>query len=230
MDQDKIANLIKTIRKDNHLTQQQLADKYHVTYQAVSKWETGKSLPDMALLKKMSKDFNISLDDFVDGVYQKRKDRKSIILILIGIVIVLIGIIIVIKLNHNDFFFSPLKSTCDNFTINGSIAYNKNKSSIYISNIDYCGDDDKYEYQKIICTLNERNNGTINVIDNYVYEENTLKTLDEFLKEVTFKIDNYSQMCTNYQQDSLYLDIEATDSNNKVTKYHIPLKIEEDCH
>ena len=39
MEQEKIANLIKKIRKDNHLTQKELADKYHVTYQAVSKWE-----------------------------------------------------------------------------------------------------------------------------------------------------------------------------------------------
>ena len=38
MDQEKIGNLIKKIRKENHLTQAELANKLGVTYQAVSKW------------------------------------------------------------------------------------------------------------------------------------------------------------------------------------------------
>ena len=38
MDTEKIGQLIKKIRKENHLTQKQFADKYGVTYQAVSKW------------------------------------------------------------------------------------------------------------------------------------------------------------------------------------------------
>ena len=44
MDQEKIGKFIKEIRKKNKLTQKDLADKYNVTYQAVSKWENGVSL------------------------------------------------------------------------------------------------------------------------------------------------------------------------------------------
>ncbi len=58
MDQEKISKFIKKLRKENNLTQKQLADKYEVTYQAVSKWENGINLPDVILLKQMSKDFN----------------------------------------------------------------------------------------------------------------------------------------------------------------------------
>ena len=54
MEQNKIAKLIKQIRKDNNLTQKQFADKYNVTYQAVSKWENGINLPDMYLLKQIN--------------------------------------------------------------------------------------------------------------------------------------------------------------------------------
>lgn len=43
MDQEKIGKLIKEIRKKHHLTQNALATKYGVTYQAVSKWENGVS-------------------------------------------------------------------------------------------------------------------------------------------------------------------------------------------
>lgn len=47
MDQEKFGKFIKQIRKDHNLTQKQLAEKYNVTYQAVSKWETGKNMPDI---------------------------------------------------------------------------------------------------------------------------------------------------------------------------------------
>lgn len=39
MNQEEFGKFIKQIRKNNNLTQKQLADKYNVTYQAVSKWE-----------------------------------------------------------------------------------------------------------------------------------------------------------------------------------------------
>ncbi len=41
MNQEKFGKFIKDIRKKHNLTQKQLADKYNVTYQAVSKWENG---------------------------------------------------------------------------------------------------------------------------------------------------------------------------------------------
>ena len=59
MDQERIGNFIKKIRVDNNLTQRELADKLGVTYQAVSKWENGKNIPDIQTLKQISKEFNI---------------------------------------------------------------------------------------------------------------------------------------------------------------------------
>ena len=44
MNPERIGQMIKEIRKKNHLTQKQFADKYGVTYQAVSKWENGKNI------------------------------------------------------------------------------------------------------------------------------------------------------------------------------------------
>ena len=63
MDQEKFGNLIKKIRKDNNLTQKEFADKYNVTYQAVSKWENGKNMPDSLLVKKICDDFNLKIED-----------------------------------------------------------------------------------------------------------------------------------------------------------------------
>ena len=59
MNQDKIGKLIKKIRKENNLTQADFAKDLGVTYQAVSKWENGKNIPDISILKKISNKYNI---------------------------------------------------------------------------------------------------------------------------------------------------------------------------
>ena len=50
MNQETIGKKIKELRIKNNLTQQELASKLNVTYQAVSKWENGKNLPDLVIL------------------------------------------------------------------------------------------------------------------------------------------------------------------------------------
>ena len=63
---------IKELRNKAGLTQKDLADKYGVTYQAVSKWETGKNIPDISLLKEISKDFNVNIEDLLEGKETKK--------------------------------------------------------------------------------------------------------------------------------------------------------------
>ena len=50
MNQIKIGNAMKELRKESGLTQQQLADKLMVNRKSVSRWETGRNLPDLDLL------------------------------------------------------------------------------------------------------------------------------------------------------------------------------------
>ena len=77
MNQEKISNLIKQLRKKENLTQAQFANKYNVTFQAVSKWENGKSLPDIVLLKQICKDYNISIDEVLEGEINKKIKSAS---------------------------------------------------------------------------------------------------------------------------------------------------------
>ena len=79
MDQEKIGKFIKKLRKDNNLTQDELAKKLGVTYQAVSKWENGKSIPDIAILKTVSELFNVNIDELLEGsVKNKKKLNKKL--------------------------------------------------------------------------------------------------------------------------------------------------------
>lgn len=221
MDQEKIGQFIKKIRKENNLTQKDFANKYGVTYQAVSKWENGKNIPDIAILKQISKDFSIDIDDLLEGNAKQTKRKIYIPLIILSIIIIIIIFLIVI-LNNDAFVFKTLSTTCDNFTISGSISYNKDKSSIFISNVKYCGGNDSTIYDKIEATLYENHNEIKKKISNYQITENI--TLEKYLQKLEFIIDNYSQACKNYSDNSLYIEILAT-KNDKTTNYTIPLSL-----
>lgn len=226
MDQERIGKLIKEIRKKNNLTQKQLADKYGVTYQAVSKWENGKNIPDISLIKEMSKDFNVSLEELLNGEYSKRKRKIGISIICIFLVI--LGFFFLFFHDDKDFEFKTISSSCSNFTISGSLSYSNSKSAIYITNINYCGGVDNTEYQDIECILYENNNNIQTTISTYHYKNKKPITLEKFLKNVTFSVDNYSRICKNYSKDSLTLVIKANDGN-KTTTYDIPLSIDKNC-
>lgn len=56
---------LKKLRKDNNLTQDELAEKIYVTRTAISKWETDKGFPDIDNLKLISNLFGITIDDLI---------------------------------------------------------------------------------------------------------------------------------------------------------------------
>ena len=63
MDQEKIGKFIATCRKEQGLTQAVLAEKLNITDRAVSKWETGRSLPDAAIMPELCDILNININD-----------------------------------------------------------------------------------------------------------------------------------------------------------------------
>ena len=62
----KFCDKLQKIRKENNITQEQLADKLNVSRQAVSKWESGTAYPDTEKLIQISKIFNVSLDELIN--------------------------------------------------------------------------------------------------------------------------------------------------------------------
>ena len=67
MDQIQIGRFIAKKRKEQSLTQAQLAEKLGITDRAVSKWETGKSLPDASLMLELCGLLNITVNDLLCG-------------------------------------------------------------------------------------------------------------------------------------------------------------------
>ena len=229
MDQERFGKIIKYIRNKNKLTQKQFADKYNVTYQAVSKWENGKNMPDISIIKQICKDYNISLEERVGGNFKKKKTKKHLIFLLIVFIIILV-LFFIVGSKDEDFTFKTLTSSCNNFEISGSIAYNDKKTSIYITNVKYCGQEDDEEYAYIDCSLYEMNDDIIKEISSCDYEGNDKITLEEFLNTLTISVDNYKKTCKEYAEDSLYLSINAKTKNDKEISYKIPLKLEPNCN
>ncbi|MDE6749417.1 MAG: helix-turn-helix domain-containing protein [Lachnospiraceae bacterium] len=67
MDQVKIGRFIAERRKEANLTQMQLAEKLNITNRAVSKWETGKAMPDTSLMLDLCNILKISVNDLLSG-------------------------------------------------------------------------------------------------------------------------------------------------------------------
>ncbi|MBE6148577.1 MAG: helix-turn-helix transcriptional regulator [Firmicutes bacterium] len=232
MNQEKIGQYIKDIRKKRELTQEAFAQKLGVTYQAVSKWETGKSIPDITTLKLISETFKVNIEDLLEGEEKNKNNKQRMFWWIIPVVILLItlivGVVLYINKNHHDFEFKKISTTCKDFTINGSAAYNRDKTSIYISNINYCGKEDNMIYKTIECSLYENYEDTITLVSKCTDGGKNI-TLEDFLEDVEINVDNYSATCKKFQDSYLYLEISATQDDNKNTTYKIPITLKDNC-
>ena len=77
MDQLKIGRFIAERRKQNGLTQMQLAEKLNITDRAISKWENGKSLPDSSIMLELCEVLGITVNDLLSGEVVTVNDYKD---------------------------------------------------------------------------------------------------------------------------------------------------------
>lgn len=89
MEQQNLADRIQQLRKQNSLSQEQLADKLHVSRQAVSKWESAQSQPDLDKILAMSELFRVSTDYLLKGVQPELTVRPKKDLALVSRVLYL---------------------------------------------------------------------------------------------------------------------------------------------
>jgi transcriptional regulator with XRE-family HTH domain len=75
MNQMKIGKLLKELRTEKNLTQEQLAESLNVSRRTVSRWETGFNLPDLDILVIMSDFYQVDLRELLDG--QRRSEKMD---------------------------------------------------------------------------------------------------------------------------------------------------------
>ena len=76
MDNLKIGHFIQYMRKKQGLTQNELAEKLGISFQAVSKWENGDTLPDTGLLIPLSNILGITVDTLLNGGSMLLNERR----------------------------------------------------------------------------------------------------------------------------------------------------------
>lgn len=116
MDKLSVGRFIAQQRKAKELTQKQLADELNVTDKAVSKWETGRSYPDVETLERLSAFFGVTVNDVLSGkviaqtdfaeeadknVVQAMKDTKKTKSIFKGIIMSLVLCPVVLYIGFN---------------------------------------------------------------------------------------------------------------------------------
>lgn len=77
MNQEKIGLFIAKLRKENNMTQQDLAEKLGVSDRTVGNWENGRNLPDVSLFKPLCNIFNITVNDLISGEIVDNKNYQE---------------------------------------------------------------------------------------------------------------------------------------------------------
>lgn len=77
MDQRRIGSFISELRKEKNMTQKELAEKLGVTDRAVSKWENGRGMPEVSLMKPLCDILDITVNELLSGERIAQKDYQK---------------------------------------------------------------------------------------------------------------------------------------------------------
>ena len=109
-----VSTNIKRLRKSNKLTQDNLAEKMHVTRQAISNWETGKNQPDIETLELLATIFGTDISELIYGNKKgcyPRYQRKYVI--YVGVCLLAIIAFVIIRVFGLPYFQEFLKKSYD---------------------------------------------------------------------------------------------------------------------
>ena len=67
MNQVKIGEFLRELRKEKELTQEQLVEQFNISRRSVSRWETGSNMPDVGLLIEIADFFEVDIREIIDG-------------------------------------------------------------------------------------------------------------------------------------------------------------------
>lgn len=76
MNQQKMGEFLKQLRKEKGLTQEELAEKFYTSSRTVSRWKTGKIMPDINTLIELADFYDVDIREIIDGE-KKEKDMDN---------------------------------------------------------------------------------------------------------------------------------------------------------
>lgn len=75
MDQVKIGSLLKELRNEHSLSQEQLAEKFNVSSRSISRWENGNTMPDISIMIELADFYDIDIRELLSG--ERKSDKMD---------------------------------------------------------------------------------------------------------------------------------------------------------
>lgn len=255
IDNEKIGKYIKKVRKENKLTQEELAKKLYISRQAVSNWEKGKTAPSVDNVSAMSELLDLSIvdvfagetisdkhtvNDVIKSIVKLEMKKWKKILIIISIILFFVIVIFLAYYfitYYNNIIVYNIKGDSTSYNINGVI--NKSVNNLYF-NLEIDKVSDK------ICLVHNNEDLVCNSDSNFIiftqqsgYDEiipSDKKEFVEYIKDLTISIENNNKVETinlnidkdfqNYNLFKMEKDkVINNDSNYKLEFADVPNKI-----
>lgn len=208
MNQEKTGKFIAASRKNKNLTQEQLAEILGVNNRTISRWENGKNMPDISLLKLICKTLDISIEELINGErttknnlttsYEKaiististnnkiNKKMNKLIKIFLSIIIIILSITISIIIYYKNKYpkidiYNLNTINSEENKLNKSLTLNQGKYKIYFYGIESLQIGDvKNNYYDLKNAL-RYNQTTIKDIKNYLEQQYNNEFIERYI-------------------------------------------------
>jgi transcriptional regulator with XRE-family HTH domain len=78
MDQAKIGEFLKELRKEKGLSQEQLAEEFNVSSRSISRWENGNTMPDISIIIELADFYDVDIRELLNGERKSEKMDKEL--------------------------------------------------------------------------------------------------------------------------------------------------------
>lgn len=208
LDRDEIGKIISSARKSKNITQQELAQKLHISDKAISNWETGKNLPNIYFIQQIEKILDVKI--LQEPNIKTTKNNKVFFTFSLIIVLLTILIVYMFYSEYNNFHVYSISIENEKFNIKDSyIMISKNKIILSMQEIT----NTKLPYQP---EYNIKLSYDLNCSECIIYEKNNYKSLT-ITKNIT---DKEFKILKNME---LFLIIEYKDYSEKTIKENFSL-------
>lgn len=228
IDNEKVGKFIENLRKEKGLTQQDLADILSVSNQAVSKWEGGRNLPDIAIQRVICDTFNITMEELHAGerdIKKRNKTKKirkenkifSIALMCIVPFMVFFVVYFIINFRALKIYYSNSQITNEENSIRANLLIFKlpRKLIIFINNIYPCNYEVK-DSDLLDLKLYSGNKKLLNssMIKNDVFEVVTAQDIDRKNIRLVLKIDSVDGTSKTFERKMKLIKYENNEKND----------------
>lgn len=247
MNFDKVGKYITELRKSKNLTQEQLAEKIGVSSNTISKWENGINLPDTYFLFELSKEFDVNIQDILNGEkifnildsnslfikaigFYNNIFKKKILRVFVSIIIIIVicfsVLYTIVNFNKNRIY--DISSSNDKYKLNGFLISNPKEAIFFINNFNYEDESIGFEAENKVISYEifiKSKNGI--VLYNYGNSFNDKETLSNFLNNlsINFIINKKDYNNVSIEDDgSIYIELLYSEDFNKYNKVKIDLK------